>query len=101
MDNVATMQVEDAVETLEEFLDGKFDDELSEIRRNTERLAEDVEELEDEKRRQGIVIEELEQLYEAACELLQKSGVIPDTPENQHKLGLSGLRWELLKYEAK
>lgn len=59
-----------------------------------------VEELEEENLRLDRENDALTRELKVAYELIKKSGVIPDTPENQWAFSFKGLCWTLLKYEV-
>jgi len=82
-------------------MEEEFDEcyECEEYCRDISDLEGQVEGLEEENARLNRENDDLTRELEAAYELIKKSGVIPDTPENQSRFNIGGLRWALLKYE--
>lgn len=71
-----------------------LDEENYRLGRKCDRLEDENDELLDRLLSQKDAETELELAYE----LLGKSGIIPDTTENQWKFSERGLRWALVKY---
>lgn len=67
--------------------------------RDVDDLEGQVEDLEEDNASLKRTCDDLERELASAYELIKKSGVISDTPENQHNFSHQGLRWAILKYE--